>query len=215
MLTQLSISGLHQHNLQAVSHHCLNKVINKLFPQIRSWIKIHLLVELVPSPWKRHSSCAHITCCEAGTGCTTGAWADAEGWSVTEAAESDPPSELCMLTAGESRRDISIGSTVTLTHHSQKIQEPASKWSKIPVEDPGGVIGRKVATFLHTGLFLVLDLILMRYYIKKKESCTIVPQKGEGRNRKCTSKYNKKVALENYCVIARDNYRSVRVRAYF
>lgn len=100
-------------------------------------------------------------------------------------------------------------------HHSQELQEPASKWSKIPVEDPGGVLGRKVATFLHRGPFLDLDLILMWYYIKKKESCTIVPQKGEGRNRKCTSKYNKKVALENYCVIARDNYRSARVRAYF
>lgn len=79
MLTQLSIYGLDQHNLQAVSHHCLNKLISKPFPQIRSWIKIHLLVELVPSPWKRCSSCAYITCCEAGTGCTTGAWADAEG----------------------------------------------------------------------------------------------------------------------------------------
>lgn len=63
------------------------------------------------------------------------------------------------------------------------------------------MLGRKVATFLHRGeLFLVLELILIQDYIKKKESCTIVPQKGEGRNR---TKYNQKVALENHCVIVR------------
>lgn len=106
-----------------------------------------------------------------------------------------------MLTAGESRGEISQGK------HSyapqQTPEEPASNRNKIPVEDPGEVLGRKAVTFLHRGLFLVLELILIQYYIKKKESCTIVPQKGEGRNRKCISKYNQKVALENYCVIVR------------
>ena len=37
------------------------------------------------------------TCCEAGTGCTTGAWAEVDVRSATLDDESDPPSELCML----------------------------------------------------------------------------------------------------------------------
>lgn len=40
----------------------------------------------------------------------------------------------------------------------------------------------------------------MQNYIKEKESCTIVSWRGEGRNRKCISIFNRKVALENYCV---------------
>lgn len=38
------------------------------------------------------------TCWEAGTGCTTGAWAEDDVLSAaTLVVESDPPSELCML----------------------------------------------------------------------------------------------------------------------
>jgi len=93
-----------------------------------------------------------------------------------------------MLTAGESGGEISRGKQSYAPQQAPK--EPTVDRNKIPVEDPGEGLGRKVATFLHRGLVLVLELILIQYSIKKKESCTIVPQKGEGRNRKCTSKYN-------------------------
>lgn len=40
----------------------------------------------------------HRTCWEAGTGCTTGAWADDDVRSAaTLVVVSEPPSEFCML----------------------------------------------------------------------------------------------------------------------
>lgn len=47
-----------------------------------------------------------VTCGEAGTGRATGAWAAADGHRATEAGESDPPSEFCMLSSKERRREV-------------------------------------------------------------------------------------------------------------
>lgn len=95
-----------------------------------------------------------------------------------------------MLTAGESRGEVRQGKhSYSPGTRGQMAQNPTGR-SK-------GSARKEGATFLHRGLFLVLELILIEEYIKKKESCTIVPPKGEGRNRKCISKYNQKVALEN------------------
>ena len=47
-----------------------------------------------------------VTCGEAGTGWATGAWAAADGHRATEAGESDPPSEFCMLSSKETWREV-------------------------------------------------------------------------------------------------------------
>lgn len=46
-----------------------------------------------------------VTCGEAGTGWATGACAAADEHRATEAGESGPPSELCMLSSEERRRE--------------------------------------------------------------------------------------------------------------
>lgn len=46
-----------------------------------------------------------VTCGEAGTGWATGAWAAADEHRATEVGESAAPSELCMLSSEERRRE--------------------------------------------------------------------------------------------------------------
>lgn len=215
-LTQVNTYGLNQHNFQALSHHCLNKrIINPLLPNkapdsytstsIAGLFSMETALPAVHTlPAARLAPAAQLELglmqkCEAPRKLLGLIHPLNSACSLLERAE------------GTSARE----STAPLAQRRREPKEPVSKRSKIPVEDPGETLGRKVATFLLRGLFLVLDLILLHYYIKKKESCTIVPQKGDGRNRKCSSKYNKKVALEKYCVVVRDNYKSLRVRTYF
>lgn len=63
------------------------------------------------------------------------------------------------------------GTSGGTAQHSHTPPKPLQTRGKIPVGDPEG---RQAAPVLHTGLFLVLELILMQNYIKGKESCTIV-----------------------------------------
>lgn len=106
-----------------------------------------------------------------------------------------PRDSACSLLGTAQGHQAGQHSTAT---HPQPLQPGAKSQWKIQRE----ALGREAAAVLHTGLVLVLELILMPNYIKEKESCTIVSWRGEGRNRKCTSIFNRKVALENYCVTA-------------
>lgn len=56
-----------------------------------------------------------VTCGEAGTGWATGAWAAADGHRATEAGDSDPPSEFCMLSSKERWRESEWGRAVIMT----------------------------------------------------------------------------------------------------
>lgn len=81
-----------------------------------------LATQVFPEQQARRS----VTCGEAGTGGAAGAWAAADGHRVTEAGESDPPSEFCMLSSKERWREVEW-SRVAIT----KPQEATSDTHKI------------------------------------------------------------------------------------
>lgn len=99
-----------------------------------------------------------------------------------------------MLTAGDSTgdiRDITEGQHSTATAPptpSNRGQNPSGKRCE----------GRQLPSYTR-GLFLVLQLILI---LRGKKVAQLFDGEERERNRKCASIFNRKAALENYCVTA-------------